>query len=102
MTCRIPSSLSPQTLPLSTLLKSCLKPNQQVWNKSMKEVRVSLEWIFGDIRNYFTFLDFKKELKISLSSVVKMYILFVHYYITHAQFFTEIQHHNILKLIHLR
>ena len=26
-----------------------LTPDQQVWNKSIKEVRVSIEWIFGDI-----------------------------------------------------
>ena len=41
----------------------------------MKEVRVSVEWIFGDIINYFKFLDFKKNLKIALSSVGKMYIV---------------------------
>ena len=74
-----------------------LTPDQQAWNKSMKEVRVSVEWIFGDIINYFKFLDFKKDLKIGLSSVGKK-----HYYITHAQFFMEIQHHNILISIHLR
>ena len=26
-----------------------LTPDQQVWNKPIKEVRVSIEWIFGDI-----------------------------------------------------
>ena len=40
----------------------------------MSEVRVSVEWIFGDIINYFKFLDFKKNLKIHLSAVGKMYI----------------------------
>ena len=40
----------------------------------MSEVRVSVEWIFGDIINYFKFLDFKKNLKISLSAVGKMYV----------------------------
>ena len=52
-----------------------LTPDQQAWNKSMKEVRVSVEWIFGDIINYFKFLDFKKDLKIGLSSVDKMYVV---------------------------
>ena len=33
---------------------------QQEWNESMSEVRISVEWIFGDIINYFKFLDFKK------------------------------------------
>lgn len=47
---------------------------EKAWNKSMSEVRVSVEWIFGDITNYFKFLDFKKNLKIGLSAVGKMYI----------------------------
>ena len=51
-----------------------LTPDQQTWNKSMKEVRVSVEWIFGDIINYFKFLEFKKDLNIGLNSVGKMYI----------------------------
>ena len=34
----------------------------------MKVVCVTVEWIFGDI-SYFKFLDFKKDLKIGLSSV---------------------------------
>ena len=41
----------------------------------MSEVRVSVEWIFGDIINYFKFLDLKKKnLKISLSAVGNMYV----------------------------
>ena len=45
------------------------------YNKSMSSVRVSVEWIFGDIVNYFKFMDFKKKLKIGLSQVGKMYIV---------------------------
>ena len=41
----------------------------------MSKVRVSVEWVFGDIINYFKFLDFKKNLKIGLSAVGKMYII---------------------------
>ena len=33
-----------------------------------------MEWVFGEIINYFAFMDFKKSLKIGLSSVGKMYI----------------------------
>jgi hypothetical protein len=38
---------------------------QQQWNKSM---RIAVEWLFGDIVNYFKFLDpdFKKKLKVRL------------------------------------
>ena len=44
------------------------------WNSAMSSVRVSVEWIFKDIINYFKFLDFKKNLKVQLSAVGKMYI----------------------------
>ena len=38
----------------------------------MSEVRVSVEWIFADIIDYFKFLDFQKIVKISLNAVGKM------------------------------
>jgi hypothetical protein len=41
----------------------------------MSSVRVSVEWLFGDIANYFKFMDFKKNLKIGLSSVGKFYLV---------------------------
>ena len=52
-----------------------LTPEMVAYNKSMSSVRVSVEWIFGDIVNYFKFIDFKKNLKIGLSQVGKMYIV---------------------------
>ena len=48
---------------------------QREWNKAMSAARVSVEWVFGDILNYYKFLDFKKNLKIHLSAVGKMYIV---------------------------
>ena len=30
-----------------------------VYNKSMSSVRVSVEWLFGEIVKYFKFVDFK-------------------------------------------
>ena len=47
----------------------------QSFNESMSKVRSSVEWIFGDIINYFKFLDFKKDLKLDLSPIGKMYIV---------------------------
>ena len=44
-------------------------------NKSISRVRVSIEWIFGDIINYFKFMDSKKDLEIGLSCLGKMYIV---------------------------
>ena len=52
-----------------------LTPEMQAFNESMSKVRTSVEWLFGDIINYFKFLDFKKNLKISLSSIGKMYVV---------------------------
>ena len=39
----------------------------------MSKVRISVEWLFNEIIKYFAFLDFKKNLKIGLSPVGKMY-----------------------------
>ncbi|KAF7645629.1 hypothetical protein LDENG_00200910 [Lucifuga dentata] len=41
-----------------------LTPQMMAFNKNMSEVRVSVEWMFGDIANYFKYMDFKKNLKI--------------------------------------
>ena len=36
---------------------------------------MSAEWLFGDVVNYFKFLDFKRTLNLSLSGVGKMYVV---------------------------
>ena len=46
-----------------------------IFNESMSAVRASVEWLFADVINYFKFLDFKKNLKICLSQVRKIYIV---------------------------
>ena len=38
-----------------------LTPLQWQFNPAMSTVRASVEWGFGDIINYFSFLDFKKK-----------------------------------------
>ena len=38
-----------------------LTRNMEIFNGSMSAVRVSVEWLFADIINYFKFLDFKKD-----------------------------------------
>ena len=45
------------------------------FNQSMNTVRESVELLFNDIVNYFKFIDFKKNLKISLRVVGKMYVI---------------------------
>ena len=52
-----------------------LTDQMKACNASLSVVRSSVEWLFGDIINYFKCLDFKKNLKIGLSSVGKMYIV---------------------------
>ena len=52
-----------------------LTPQMVNYNKAMSSVRVSVEWLFGDIVEYFKFVDFKKNLKIGLSTVGRMYIV---------------------------
>lgn len=50
-------------------------PNQDMEDKSMSAVRISVEWLFGDIASTYKFIDYKKNLKMELSSVGKMYIV---------------------------
>ena len=38
-----------------------LTPEMVAYNKGMSRVRVVVEWSFGDIANYFKFMDFKKK-----------------------------------------
>ena len=52
-----------------------LTPLMEAFNASMSSVRISVEWLFGDVINYFKFLDFKKNLKIGMSRIGKMYIV---------------------------
>ncbi|XP_074634976.1 uncharacterized protein LOC141893464 [Acropora palmata] len=42
--------------------QGCLTQQMEDYNKAMSEVRVSVEWLFGDIINSSKFLDFKKNL----------------------------------------
>ena len=41
--------------------KMILSPQMVNFNKAMSSVRVSVEWLFGDIVEYFNFVDFKME-----------------------------------------
>ena len=54
-----------------------LTPQMQAFNSSMSSVTSCVEWLFGDIVNFFKFIDFKKNLKIGLSNNGKLYIVCV-------------------------
>ena len=67
-------------LPLNIHLQGPFKgaritPLQNEYNTAMSSVRTSVEWVSGDIVNYFAFLDFNKNLKVRLSTVGKMYMV---------------------------
>ena len=51
-----------------------LRAQMEAFNKSMSNVRTAVEWLFGDIVEYFMFKDFKKNLKIGLSTFGKLYV----------------------------
>lgn len=48
---------------------------QRRFNKIMSLSRITVEWSFGKILRYFAYLDFKKNLKLQLQPVGKMYIV---------------------------
>ena len=41
-----------------------LAPLMQDYNETMSALRISVEWLFGDVINSFKFLDYKKNLEI--------------------------------------
>jgi len=54
-----------------------LTPHMMAFNKAKSEVRVAVEWRFGNIADYFKFIDYKKNLKLGMSAVGKQYIVSV-------------------------
>ena len=52
-----------------------LTTQMEIFSEKMSAVRASVEWVFADIIDYFKFRDFKKNLRIGLSQVGKIYIV---------------------------
>ena len=52
-----------------------LTTTEQDFNKSMSQVRISVEWTFGKITQYFTYVDLKRNNKVLLQPVGKYYIV---------------------------
>ena len=40
-----------------------LTPEEATYNRAVSRARVTVEWVFADIKNYFAFLDFKDRLE---------------------------------------
>ena len=47
----------------------------EAFNAPLSSVRISVEWLFGDVIILFKFFDFNKNLKIGMSSIGKMCIV---------------------------
>ena len=69
------SCIPPLGSPEGPFQGAALTPHMKMFNGSMSSVRVSVEWLFGDILNYFKLLDFKKNLKVGLSNIGKTYVV---------------------------
>lgn len=52
---------------------SNLTGNQKAFNKAMASVRITVEWIFKEVKLYFTTMDFKRKLKVLESPVGLLY-----------------------------
>lgn len=60
---------------LCPFIRGAITPQQQAFNTAMSKVRAEVEWVFNDICNFFAFLSYKKNLKIGLSPIGKMYLV---------------------------
>ena len=61
---------------LQALIKgNNITPQMTLYNKAMSEVRIAVEMLFGNISNYFKFIDFKRQMKVNLSPVGKIYVV---------------------------
>ena len=52
-----------------------LTPMMKEFNTTMSSVGVTMEWLFRDVIVSFRFVDFRKNLKIGMSRIGKMYIV---------------------------
>ena len=68
----------------------------QEFDKSMSSARVSVEWVLNDIINCVKFLNFKKNLKVGLNAVGKMYIVCALMENAHTILFIWFCYHRVL------
>ena len=52
-----------------------LSLRENEFNRAMSSVRVSVEWTFGKLVQYFAYLDFKKNQEILLQPIGKYYLV---------------------------
>ena len=52
-----------------------LTDERKRYNKAVSSVRVSVEWLFGLVKNYFKFIDFKQMQRTGMCPVGKVYFV---------------------------
>ena len=50
---------------------------QAAFNRSMNKVRTSVEWSYGEVKQYFTSQDFQRKLIVAKAPIAIMYVLSV-------------------------
>ena len=94
--------------PAYSLRRSLLAPyngaqltqEQMDFSSSMSKVRVTIEWMPGEVINNFKFTDFKKNSKIGLSCVGKFYRVNAILTNAHTCFYKKMFHNILLRTHH--
>ena len=58
---------------ISAPFQGHISPEEKEVNTRMSACRVSIEWAFGEVLQYFAFVDFPKQMKIMEKPVASMY-----------------------------
>lgn len=54
---------------------SHLTAHQTAFNKAMSTIRIPVEWVFKEVKQYFPLMDFPRKLKVNQAPVGSMYLL---------------------------
>ena len=60
----------PLSVHIQNAFKNPASAEEDAFNTAMSSVRVSVEWVFGDILERFRFTDFKKMMKVGLRAII--------------------------------
>jgi hypothetical protein len=53
---------------------STISPDEVAFNASMSKVRVTVEWSFRDVKQYFTHVDFPRKLRLRETPAGLLYV----------------------------
>ena len=65
----------PLNVHLQTPIANPRTQPERDFNSAMTKLRVSVEWVFGEIKNFYKFIDYKKQLKLGLSPIGKYFLV---------------------------